>query len=57
MAPPTPLPSTRGDHPRPRVRRPGRRWIAWIAVAALALLGLYFYFVYARGIVPLRVAE
>jgi hypothetical protein len=37
------------------VRRPGYRAAVWGAIAVAIVLGLYFYFAHARGLVPLRV--
>jgi type VI protein secretion system component VasF len=40
---------------RGRSRRLARRAALWSVVAALVLLGIYFYFAYSRSVTPLRV--
>lgn len=63
----TPPPPTAPDQPPRRdtlsapaqreTRSPGRRWVGWVILATIALLGLYLYFAHARSVVPLRVTS
>ena len=53
--PEPPPPSAPGPgRERAAAGRPRYRIAVWGAIAAAIVLGLYFYFAYARGLVPVR---